>query len=490
MNKTPFLDGFPTSLFGRAKARGQALLRQARCQAIERCPGQLSGLFADVITPELVEGLAANQREREFPDPVTFWAFLGQVLSEDGSCGQAVAEVQHWRQQSGQRPPSADTSSYCKARRRLPQELLDGVHRHLVATLDRQMPSQWLWHGRVAKAVDGSSVQLPDTPENQRAYPQPPTQREGCGFPVMQFGAILNLCTGAWEHLVLSSMDFGDHTLLDAAFDHLTPGDVLVADRAFGSYEMMARLGQQDIAMVARHHHGRKLDWRRGKKVGPDQRIVVWEKPRQQPSGSRLGAEQWESLPEQIDVRLIRVRGRGREGEARTLYLATTLVDTELYPAGDIADLYCQRWEIELRLRDLKTTMGMELLRTKTPEMARKEMAMFIIAYNALRVLMLQASVREGVSLWRISFKGTMQVVAAWDRGFEGLRHQPVSRRKLYGQLLEQIAKREVPHRPGRQEPRAKKRRPKPFPLLMEPRRAYKERLRKNSQRNPSRKVA
>lgn len=490
MNKTPFLDGFPTSLFGRAKAGRQALLSQARRDAIERSPGQLSILFADVITPELVSGLAANQREREFPDPVTFWAFLGQVLSEDGSCGLAVTEVQHWRQQNGCRPPSADTSSYCKARQRLPLELLDGVHRHLVSTLNRQMPSQWLWRGRVAKAIDGSSVQLPDTPQNQRAYPQPPTQRKGCGFPVMQFGAILNLCTGAWEHLVLSSMDYGDHTLLDAAFDHLDPGDVLVADRAFGSYEMMARLGQRDIAMVARLHQARKLDWRRGKQVGPDQRIVVWEKPRQQSAGSRLGAGEWEKLPGQIVVRLIRVRGRGRKGEARPLYLATTLVDTKGYPAGDIADLYCQRWEIELRLRDLKTTMGMELLRTKTPEMARKEMAMFIIAYNALRVLMQQASLREGVSLWRISFKGTMQVVATWDRGFEGLEHRPVSRRKLYVQLLGQIAQREVPCRPGRQEPRAKKRRPKPFPYLMEPRQAHKDRLSKNSQETQPRKVA
>lgn len=207
MNEIPFLDGFPTSLFGRAEAGRQALLSQARRDALERSAGQLSVLFADVITPEQVSGLAANQREREFPDPVTLWAFLGQVLSGDGSCGRAVTEVQHWRQQNGCRPPSANTSSYCKARQRLPQELPDGGHRHLVSTLNRQMPSQRLWHGRVAKAIDGSSVQLPDTPQNQRAYPQPPTQRKGCGFPVMQFGAILNLYTGAWEHLVLSAMD-------------------------------------------------------------------------------------------------------------------------------------------------------------------------------------------------------------------------------------------------------------------------------------------
>lgn len=488
-NKTPFLDGFPTFLFGRGKASGQALLEQARRQAIDRSPGQLSALFADVIAPELVESLAGHQRDREYPDPVTFWAFLGQILSEDGSCGRAVAEVQQWRQQQGQCPPSADTSSFCKARRRLPQAMLDGVHAHLCATLTRQTPRDWLWHGRIVKAIDGSSVQLPDTPENQRAYPQPPTQREGCGFPVMEFGGLINLCNGAWEQLVLSSMDFGDHTLLDAAMEHIDPGDVLVTDRAFGSYEMMARIARRGAAMVARLHQARKLDWRQGKKAGPDQRIVTWTKPRQQSALSRLSAAEWEQLPETIEVRLIRVRGEGRDGKARTLYLATTLVDTVEYPAEDIAALYCQRWEIELRLRDLKTTLGMELLRTKTPEMARKELAMFVIAYNALRLLMVQASVREGVNLWRLSFKGTLQVVAAWDRSFAGLGHRPEARRRLYGELLAQIAQRTNPHRPGRQEPRAQKRRPKPYPFLMEPRRAFKDRLRKTRQQARAQKI-
>lgn len=489
-NKTPFLDGFPTSLFGRGKASGQALLRQAHRQAVDRCPGQLSALFADVIAPELVASLADNQRDREYPDPVTFWAFLGQVLSEDGACRRAVAEVQQWRQQQGQNPPSADTSSYCKARQRLPQAMLDGVHEHLRSTLACQTPQDWLWHGRVVKAIDGSSVQLPDTPENQRAFPQPPTQRKGCGFPVMQFGALMNLCNGAWEHLVLSSMDFGDHTLLDAAMEHIHSGDVLLADRAFCSYEMMARIGLRDAALVARLHQARKLDWRRGKKVGPDQRIVTWTKPRQQSELSRLSAEEWAGLPETITVRLIRVWGTGRDGKAKTLYLATTLLDTVLYPAEDIAALYCQRWEIELRLRDLKTTLGMELLRTKTPEMARKELAMFVIGYNALRLLMVQASQREGVDMWRLSFKGTLQVVAAWDRSFAAVSHRPEARRKLYRDLLAQIAQRANLHRPGRQEPRARKRRPKPYPLLMEPRGVFKERLRKSRQQTHRQKVA
>jgi hypothetical protein len=478
-NKTPFLDGFPTFLFGRAKASGQALLRKARYAVIERCPGQLSSLFAEVIAPALVVSLAMNRRMRHFPDEVTFWAFLSQTLSEDHSCARAVAEVQNWRRDHGQRLPSADNSSYCKARQRLPMTMLEAVHEDLRNSLSRQTPTELLWHGHVVKAIDGSSSQLPDTPENQSAFPQPSNQKHGCGFPVMQFGALINLCNGAWEQLVVSEMTVHDHKLLHAMLPYVGCDEVLVGDRAFCSYEMMARTAAQGAWMVTRLHQMRKVDWRKGKKMGPNQRIMTWRKP-SQPAGSCLTAEQWAQLPEKLQVRLIKVRAKGRDGRLKTMFLATTLLDTVRYPEQDIAALYCQRWEIELRLRDLKTTMGMELLRTKTPEMARKELVMFVIAYNALRLLMLKASLQCGAALWRISFKATIQVVATWDARFSRLHGKPRSRSELFGELLRQIAQRKVPHRPGRQEPRAKKRRPKPFPSLTSPRQEFHEKMRRN----------
>jgi len=358
--------------------------------------------------------------------------------------------------------------------------MLEGVHEDLRNSLTRQTPTGLLWHGHVVKAIDGSSSQLPDTPENQLAFPQPSSQKPGCGFPVMQFGALINLCNGAWEQFVISEMNVHDHKLLDAMLPYIGRDEVLVGDRAFCSYEMMARTIDQGAWMLARLHQMRKNDWRKGKKAGADQRIVTWCKPRQ-PKGSCLLPEQWAQLPEQIQVRLIKLKAMGRDGKPKTMFLATTLLDTVRYPEEDIAALYCQRWEIELRLRDLKTTMGMELLRSKTPEMARKELAMFIIAYNALRLLMLQASITCGTALWRISFKGTIQVLATWSGRFSRLHHKPRSRSELFAELLEQIAKRKVPHRPGRQEPRAIKRRPKPFPSLTEPRHQFHAELRRNT---------
>jgi len=385
-NKTPFLDGFPTSLFGRAKASGQGLLRRTRQAVTERCPGSISSLFSEVIAPALVVSLAANGRVRHFPHEITFWAFLSQTLSEDRSCARAVAEVQNWRSQQGQDMPSADTSSYCKARQRLPMEMLDAIHEELRVSLHRQTPSELLWHGHRARAIDGSSAQMPDTPENQAVFPQPSNQQPGCGFPVLQFAGLIDLCNGAWEQFVVSEITVHDHKLLDRMMPFIGPNEVLVAERAYCSYEMLARVSARQSWMVARLHQMRKVDWRKEKKAGPNQRIVTWHRP-SQPKGSCLSPEQWAQLPEEMQVRVIRTRGVGRDGKPKTMFLATTLLDTVRYPEEDIAALYCQRWEIELRFRDLKTTMGMELLRTKTPEMARKELAMFIIAYNALRLL-------------------------------------------------------------------------------------------------------
>lgn len=478
--QTPFLDGFPTSLFGRAKASGQALLLKARQALIDRCPGQLSALFADVIAPALVASLALNPRLRHFPHEVTFWAFLSQTLSQDRSCARAVAEVQNWCKDHGHPVPSSDTSSYCKARQRLPLTMIEALQNDLRASLERATPTALLWHGHVTKAVDGSSVQLPDTPENQLAFPQSTNQKPGCGFPVMQFGALINLCNGAWEQVVVSPMSVHDHKLLDALLPHLKANEVLLADRAFGSYEMLARVSALGAWMVTRLHQGRKVDWRKGKKAGPHQRLVTWRKP-PQTGGSCLPPEQWAQLAETMTVRLIKVPGCGRDGKKKTLFLATSLLDTVAYPAEDIAALYGARWQIELRLRDLKTTMGMEVLRTNTPEMARKELGMFVIAYNALRLLMLKASVQGGADLWRISFKGTIQVVAAWGARFRRLHHQPQARAELLAEMLEQIAQRVFAARPGRQEPRARKRRPKPFPCLTKPRADYHAEWKQNA---------
>ena len=472
--KTPFLSGFPHFLFGRAKASAQERLRKERRKLIDQSPGELSAQLCEAIDPQLVANCAENQRRRLFTNEVTFWAFLSQVLSEDGSCARAVAAVQSWSLDHDLVLPSADTSSYCKARQRLPLAMLDAIHDEVTRSLDGQMPGDLRWHGHIVKAFDGSSVQLPDTVDNQQQYPQPGSQQPGCGFPVMKIAGLINLCHGGWDQFVLSDLHAHDVRLLDKMLPGIGKDEVLVADRAFCSYEMFARSLMQQSWLVARLHQKRKADWRRGRKIAPDQRIVTWCKP-QQPSGSSLSAEQWAGLPEEINIRLIKVKTRGRDGKAKEMILASNLLDAEAYPAEDIAQLYCDRWNIELRLRDLKTTMGMEMLRTKTPEMARKEVAMFVIAYNALRLLMLRASIKYNSELWRISFQGSLQLIQTWSGQFRGLQHKPIVRASLVDRLLCQIAQRIVPSRPGRHEPRALKRRPKPFPLLTKPRAEYDE---------------
>ena len=431
----------------------------------------------------------SDARRRAYTSEVTFWAFLAQVLSEDGSCARAVAGVQSWFCSHGIEPPSCDNSSYCKARRRLPEQMLEAIHRRLVSDLGRRTHSGLLWCGHNVKAIDGTTVQLPDTPENQREYPQPEGQKEGCGFPVMQLAGLINLCHGGFEQFVVSGGKRHDHVLLGSVLDHIGADEVLVGDRAFCSYEMFARSAGQESWMLVRLHQKRKVNWRKGKRIGREQRVVRWKRP-QQSGRSTLSPDQWADLPGEMDIRLVRVKTIGRDGKRKVMYLATNLLDPVRYEAEDFAALYFQRWEIELRFRDLKTTMRMEKLRTKTPEMARKEAAMFVIAYNAVRSLILLAACGADTNPWRISFKGALQVLDTFRPLFRNLHHRPLLRAQMLTELLLQIAGRQVPERPGRQEPRAVKSRPKPFPLLNAPRHEYREILHRSTYRKPADKAA
>jgi hypothetical protein len=258
---------------------------------------------------------------------------------------------------------------------------------------------------------------------------------------------------------------------------HLCEGDVLVADRLYSSYEIVARLKARGVEYIGRNHQARKLDFRRGKKLGPNERIQVWKKPPKS-AWSQLSKEQWEKLPAKLEIRVIRTKGPDREGKQRTRYVVTTLLDHVKYPAEEVASLYVHRWEIELRFRDIKTTMGMELLRTQSPEMVLKEIRMHIIAYNTVRLLMLKAATVHQCSHRRIGFKGVLQVLDACRSGFERVADKPLLLSREKDNLLTRIAERTVPERPGRNEPRKKKRRPKSYGWLQRPRHSYFEHFR------------
>ena len=477
-SKTPFLTGFSTRLFGSSKRSSQAILARRRRSLYRDSLGGVSLQLAEEIPPELVSAAADTSRHRVYSHEVTFWAFLSQVLGEDGSCAKAVSEVQQWYRQRGLAAPSANTASYVEARLRLPEEMLRKIHRHLFTQLERHSTDAIRWRGHRVKAIDGTSAQMPDTARNQMKYPQPSSQDPGCGFPVVQLVGLLDLNHGGWEDFVESDLSCSETEGFDQLFGCIEAGDILVGDRAYVSFEAVARLQQSEAHFVGRNHQSRKLDFRKGKKLGPNERLQVWRKPHWQTPGSKVSPEEWTRLPEEIAVRIIRVKAIGRDGKAVTRYIVTTLLDAQRYPAAEVASLYVHRWEIELRFRDIKTTMKMEMLRTKSPEMIRKELMMHMIVYNALRLLMLKSAGPGGVNHRRLSFKGALQVLGTTSSNFSNAGTKPRVLRRERSELMCRIAERVVPARPGRNEPRNVKRRPKCSRWLQVPRHGHSEHFR------------
>ena len=477
LTKTPFLTGFSTLLCGRAPRRLQERLQAERRSIYEKSPDGLAQQLSEEIPAELVNELSESQRERVYPDQVTFWTWLTQVLG-GGSCAWAVSRVQQWMRFLGLPVPSSKTASYVAARQALPEAMLRSIHQHLCVKLDQHLGSDHLWRGFRVRAVDATSAQAPDTEDNQAAYPQPSGQAPGCGFPVVKLGGLIDLGHGGLQDFAEGTLKTGEMRCYDQLERYLVEGDLALGDRLYSSFEVVGRLKLKGVEFVGLNHHARKLDFRRGKKIGPNERLIVWEKPRRQPALSRLSAEEWEALPDTIPLRIIRTKGPDREGKTRTRYVVTTLLDPKLYPAEEVASLYLHRWEIELRFRDIKTTMGMEMLRTQSPEMIRKEILMHMIAYNALRLLMLKAANIHGCSQRRISFKGVIQVLEGCLSGFAKVRGQPRLLEQERSNLFARIAERIVPDRPGRHEPRKKKRRPKSYGWLQRPRHEYFEHFR------------
>lgn len=476
--KSPFLPGFSSLLCGKAKRRKQETLRLKQKKIVSEMPGGLGHQVCDEIPPELIEELSRSQRKRFYHDTVTFWAFLSQVLAEDASCSRTVSRVQAWMRAEGRDAPSANTASYVVARQELPAGMLQEVNRHLCGKLKNQLFSGDLWRGLHVKAIDGTSVQAPDTVANQAVYPQPSGQAEGCGFPVVQLVGLIDLSHGGVEDFYQSDIDTGELRGYDELERYLGAGDLLVADRLYSSYEVVARLKGRLVEFIGRNHQARKCDFRQGRKISRNERIQTWKKPRQQSGGSHMSEADWSALPEEMEVRIIRIKWPNRQGKLTTRYVMTTLLDPAEYPAEEVTSLYAHRWDIELRFRDIKTTMGMELLRTKSPEMLGKEILMHLIAYNLIRLLMFKAARVCGVSHRRISFKGVIQVMEESVCSFTKHANRPKKWKAERMNLYERIAERNLPDRPGRYQPRKKKRRPKSYGWLQQPRHHYFEHYR------------
>jgi hypothetical protein len=320
--------------------------------------------------------------------------------------------------------------------------------------------------------VDASSTQLADTKANQKSYPQHSGQKPGCGFPLMKFSVLFSLCSGAVLHVIRASARNHDLRLLWAMWEELKKGDILLGDRAYGEYTTMAALPRQGVDVVARLHQRRKVDFRKARRPGKNDGLFVWSKGCE-PSDI-LSATEWALLPAQITVRIVRFTATIRGFRSRRVTLVSTLLDAQLYPAQELIALYVRRWRLELCLRDLKTSMGMEELRCKTPEMAEKELLAYFVAHNLARCVIAEAVARYGVDLERVSFKGTVDALRQYSDAIGKARNEKM-RRQLWEDLLLNLARDLVRHRPNRREPRAVKRRPKPYPLLNKPRRKFVE---------------
>jgi hypothetical protein len=400
------------------------------------------------------------------------------MLKPRTACREVVRQVQALACLQDRESVDENASAYIQARQRLPQQCLERVLAATAQAAQRRAPLSPRLQGRPVKVVDGSSVQLPDTAANQKQYPQPSGQKPGCGFPVLKLLVLFSLASGALLDVVLGNLHQHDLRLFHRLWDGLKAGDILLGDRAYGDYVTLAGLPRQGVDVVARLHQRRKVDFRRANRLGHQDGVFTWRKGCRQ--STILTPAQWAALPEQIQVRIVRFSAACRGFRTQHITLVTTLLDAQLYPAAELIALYLRRWRIELCLRDVKTTLGLEQLRCQSPAMVRKELLAGLIAHNLIRCVMAQAAREHDAELERLSFKGAVDALRQYSAV---LAQAPTHRlkRKLWQNLLRTLACDRVPLRPGRTEPRAVKRRPKPYPLLNRPRRKFVELPHRNS---------
>ena len=445
--------------------------------------------FCNVLSEQVVrQALTAIQKcwlDRVYSPLMTLWIFLGQVLSQDHSCRAAVARLIAHRVSRGQRPCSAQTGAYCQARKRLPEKFFSEVARQTGSTLENSAKEQWLWKRRRVLAYDGSTVSMPDTAENQQAYPQPPQQKPGVGFPLARIAAFFSLSCGAVVDLAIcryAGKGQSELGMLRKLWNILLPGDVVLADRYMCAWNEIYMLQQRGIDSVIRLSVHRSADFRRGRRLGKGDHIVQWPKP------SIIRSIDWQtlkSLPQFLTVRETRVQVQQPGFRSRTIIVVTTLLDAEEVTASDLAELYRARWNAELDLRSLKQTMQMDILRCKTPELVRKEIWTHILAYNLIRTVIAQAASKHNVLPRSISFKGAIQTLEAFQPliAIQGERNS-THRHSLFQQLLDAIATHRVADRPDRFEPRLRKRRQKKYDRMMKPRNEIKRDILKRLNEN------
>ncbi len=414
----------------------------------------------------------SHSRDRLWNLRLTFWTFLWQIAQAGSSCREAIRQAQAFCRLHGQCPPPDENSPYCQARASLPLERLQEIHDGVVAEADSAIATKDLWCDRRVVVADGCTVTAPDTPANQKAYPQQSVQKAGCGYPILRILAFMSLATGLLTAWAAGAWRQSELALLQTLWDHLRIGDVLLADRGFCSWGLLAMCLQRQVDAVFRVKGPRRKDFRRGKRLSRDERLVQWKKPKE--SAWTLTAAQWAALPEILTLRLVRCQLQMPGFRTQKVILVTTLLDSVNFPPAALSKLYYRRWAMELTLRNIKITLQMDHLSCKTPENLDREIRLHFLAHNLVRRLMLEAARRHGVPLERVSFAGSLAVARRYGEALLQAKSQ-ARRCQLREELFRVLADDLVPDRPGRREPRAVKRRPKPYPRLMCHRHKFKE---------------
>ena len=439
--------------------------------------------FANVASAERIERAFARHdnlfgQGMIYSTAIAVWSFLSQVLRDgkEASCQAAVARVAVHQQQCGAAVPTRDTGDYCRARAKLSEAALGELTRETAADLEAQAPSAWLWKDRHAKLVDGFTLTMPDTPANQAAYPQQKAQRPGVGFPIARACAILSLATACVLDLALgpyAGKETGETALLRQLLGSFSPGDLLVADRYYCSFLMIALLQQRQVDVCARLHQRRATDFRRGRRLGQDDHLIAWTKP---PRPEWRNEATYAAIPATLTLRELRYRVTEPGRRTRALTVVTTLLDAEAYPADDVAQLYGFRWNSELDIRAINQSLNLAHVRCKSPAMVRREVWTALLAYNLIRTTAAAAAALHDKQPRHISFTGTCQyVLASWS--LSSAEHDAAERESVCRTLLAQIARCQVAHRPGRIEPRELKRRRHGYKLMQEPRAVLQARL-------------
>ena len=433
--------------------------------------------FSEVLPSEVIEEYLTNEGitfyNSLYNPVVTLWAFLSQVIDTDKCLRNAVSRVLTWLSASGAPIPSSDTGAYCKARQRLPESLPHHLVEKTSQTLEERANPEQLWCRRHVVICDGSSVLMSDTEANQSFYPQHSNQKEGCGFPIAKIVVMFSLVTGAVMNLLIEPFNTSEMVMARQLYRTLKAGTVVLADQAYGTYVDLVLVLSMQADAVFRRHHKRSSDFRRGQKLGKHDHIVTWSKPKKCPK--HMSQEEFQALPDTVQVREIRFWVEKPGYRTKEITVVTTLLDSKEFPKQAIADLYGLRWQVEIDLKHLKTTLGMEKLLAQTPSMVRKEIGVHCLAYNLLRTLMWEAAESSDVGPLRLSLQGTRQHLR---NHLCSLAMASVAQcKKLYQGMLKIITHEVLPWRPYRVEPRVKKQRPKAYPRMQQPRKVLKDKL-------------